>query len=391
MLTPLLLTLALMTQTWTVDDDGPADFANLDAAILASSPGDVILVEPGTYDPTTVTHDLTIVATSGEPKPKVLHELVVDGVSDFTLSGFDLYDLRVTGCIGRVRIDDCDLLSWIDFGAYGTFVVEDSAVVVITRTHSEPGYAPMYSGSAALRVVDSDVVVVDSRLHGPDGQDDVISPDWGYEGISCWGDSRLTVVACDVSGGNGGWSPKGYHEPGAVAIQGGWSSTTELVVRGSWLHRIEGGYHGGGGQAPAVSVPTGSVTWSGVTMDPVPTSWPAAVPAEPFLVLGGSDGPGAERRVQAYGTVGLPFVVVFATEPLDLELAGILGDPLLVSLGHVVTTRATVLQGQAIPANVALPLPTDPAFAGLALDVQGLAVTPLGMFLTNAHQLVLQP
>ena len=79
--------------------------------------------------------------------------------------------------------------------------------------------------------------------------------------------------------------------------------------------------------------------------------WPAAVPAEPFLVLGGSDGPGAERRVQAYGTVGLPFVVVFATEPLDLELAGILGDPLLVSLGHVVTTRATVLQGQAIPAN----------------------------------------
>lgn len=35
--------------TWTVDDDGPADFDNIQAAITASSDGDVITVAPGTY------------------------------------------------------------------------------------------------------------------------------------------------------------------------------------------------------------------------------------------------------------------------------------------------------------------------------------------------------
>ena len=35
--------------TWTVDDDGPADFDNIQAAINASSDGDEIVVEPGTY------------------------------------------------------------------------------------------------------------------------------------------------------------------------------------------------------------------------------------------------------------------------------------------------------------------------------------------------------
>ena len=35
--------------TWTVDDDGPADFATIQEAIDASGPGDTILVLPGTY------------------------------------------------------------------------------------------------------------------------------------------------------------------------------------------------------------------------------------------------------------------------------------------------------------------------------------------------------
>ncbi len=34
---------------WTVDDDGKADFDNIQAAVDAASDGDEILVEPGTY------------------------------------------------------------------------------------------------------------------------------------------------------------------------------------------------------------------------------------------------------------------------------------------------------------------------------------------------------
>jgi pectin methylesterase-like acyl-CoA thioesterase len=51
-----MLTLASNTQpvkaeprTWTVDDDGPADFSSIQEAINAASPGDTIFIKTGTY------------------------------------------------------------------------------------------------------------------------------------------------------------------------------------------------------------------------------------------------------------------------------------------------------------------------------------------------------
>ena len=41
-----------MAETWTVDDDGPADFDNIQAAVNAASDGDEIIVAPGTYTST---------------------------------------------------------------------------------------------------------------------------------------------------------------------------------------------------------------------------------------------------------------------------------------------------------------------------------------------------
>jgi len=45
----MLLTSTALADTWTVDDDGKADFDNIQAAIDASSDGDEIVVMPGTY------------------------------------------------------------------------------------------------------------------------------------------------------------------------------------------------------------------------------------------------------------------------------------------------------------------------------------------------------
>jgi len=45
----LCLAGSAMAETWTVDDDGPADFDNIQAAVDAASDGDEILVEAGTY------------------------------------------------------------------------------------------------------------------------------------------------------------------------------------------------------------------------------------------------------------------------------------------------------------------------------------------------------
>jgi predicted outer membrane repeat protein len=53
MFRPLLISLCLtstaLADTWTVDDDGKADFDNIQAAVDAASDGDEIIVMPGTY------------------------------------------------------------------------------------------------------------------------------------------------------------------------------------------------------------------------------------------------------------------------------------------------------------------------------------------------------
>jgi len=48
----MFLTSTALADTWTVDDDGKADFDNIQAAVDAASDGDEILVAPGTYTST---------------------------------------------------------------------------------------------------------------------------------------------------------------------------------------------------------------------------------------------------------------------------------------------------------------------------------------------------
>jgi hypothetical protein len=61
-----------LAETWTVDDDGPADFNTIQAAIYAASNGDEILVSPGMYQSSPalssivdIVKSLTIRSTSG--------------------------------------------------------------------------------------------------------------------------------------------------------------------------------------------------------------------------------------------------------------------------------------------------------------------------------------
>ena len=48
-LIPMFLTSTALAETWTVDDDGPADFQSISSAVYAASDGDEIIVAPGTY------------------------------------------------------------------------------------------------------------------------------------------------------------------------------------------------------------------------------------------------------------------------------------------------------------------------------------------------------
>jgi hypothetical protein len=52
LLISIFLTSTALADTWTVDDDGKADFDNIQAAVDAASNGDEIIVMPGTYTST---------------------------------------------------------------------------------------------------------------------------------------------------------------------------------------------------------------------------------------------------------------------------------------------------------------------------------------------------
>ena len=56
----LIIASSAIAETWTVDDDGPADFDNIQAAVDAASDGDEILVEPGIYTGTHKAHVILI-------------------------------------------------------------------------------------------------------------------------------------------------------------------------------------------------------------------------------------------------------------------------------------------------------------------------------------------
>ncbi len=81
-----LVTLAVPGQTAlaasiTVDDDGPADYPTIKGAIGAASPGDVIVVSPGTYsevDLTLSAANITLQSTDPED-PSIVAATIIDG------------------------------------------------------------------------------------------------------------------------------------------------------------------------------------------------------------------------------------------------------------------------------------------------------------------------
>lgn len=105
----LLSASSLHAGTWTVDDDGPADFSSIQAAIDALPAGETILVSPGVYAAFSLDKGMTIFGLAGLPRPRVQGRSVVDGAASFTIAGLRMDGLEATGVAGRGRIDDCEV------------------------------------------------------------------------------------------------------------------------------------------------------------------------------------------------------------------------------------------------------------------------------------------
>jgi parallel beta-helix repeat protein len=134
---------AVAADTWTVDDDGKADFDNIQAAVDAASDGDEIIVMPGTYTSTTdeVVNMLgkAVTLRSSDPSdPDVVASTIIDGenarrglacyfeespwypiISGFTITnGFSHYgggmynDLRVAATLTNCTFENNTATEW---------------------------------------------------------------------------------------------------------------------------------------------------------------------------------------------------------------------------------------------------------------------------------------
>ncbi|QDU65187.1 hypothetical protein [Engelhardtia mirabilis] len=385
-----LASLALAPQIWTIDDDGPADFADLPAAVAAASDGDILQLMPGDYTGTTITKDLKLFGyvVGFFESVKIVHPgLVVDGSgggpTTITLLDLQVEHLVLRNLPGRVRLDATSCYN---------VEIEGCADVVLTRA----GFGAFSSSLAALTVTDSKVSLVSSGIAGG------IAPETknGTAGLALSGESEVSAVGTRIIGGNAGDLFFGSGTPGpAIRVLDGAAS---LTVRGSSNHEIAGGYDPSSPLAPALTqVPSVQVlggtldlTWSGVDFSDAPT--PPLTTAEPYLQVGPTIpasplNPYLDRELTVFGAPGDVAVVAVAAGSSTSLPTSYLGENLRVDLGQLLLLELLVLQGQNVPATAIVTPPTGPSVVGIEVDVQALvALAGGGSFVTNSAQILLK-
>lgn len=204
-----------------VDDDGPADFADLDAAVDAAAPGDMVLVRDGTYTSFSLTGKGIVIAadqganvalrfTSFVSDVPAGQELVLSGLTSGT--GTEPSVLTLTGCEGEVWIQDCDFTGVaLHFLDEPCVRVTDCHAVVVTGSSFRGFDSTLIQsdGGAGLRIEDSNVHVYDSTITGGRGNTvaSLIGPILpalpGGSGVDHLG-GFLRVEGSTIQGGEGG-------------------------------------------------------------------------------------------------------------------------------------------------------------------------------------------
>lgn len=178
-----------------VSSSGP--FTTIQAALDASTDGDIVLVRPGTYGGFSVPdRSLTVVADSGGavnvngsiavPVLGVTHDVVLSGLrvtSVETADPYSSYPLRASNCSGSLRVQRCEF------------------VATQPTSHCHP------HADGALLQSCQDVVFVDTRLHGASNTFNVLpgSGDSQRAGSGLMAlSSRLALYECELTGGPAG-------------------------------------------------------------------------------------------------------------------------------------------------------------------------------------------
>jgi hypothetical protein len=374
---PVLLAfvLAVVGDVFTVDDDGPADFGDLQAAVDGTTAGDVLLVEPGTYGGFELDTRRTLLGRAGGPRPVITGPVTVDGPATFHIAGFELQlPLAIRHVPGRVVVDDCVL------GLGGLVLpgltIGDCREAVLSRLQSTASAAATGSGNGQEGVLleASRVQIVACTFQGNPG----FSPAFGAgglggDGLAARSGSVVMVAGSTLVGGDAGL---GFPSGDGTAGDGLRCNGSTVVVRGGPGDVLAGGaWSPGFGATPGHSLHNqgGAVVWSGVTLtDPVSNPSGTVIQAsapEPYVTITGSDLPGDDRLVQVVGPAGATGWLVAGFQPTLFTL-GKLEGPLWTDPGSLLALFPVPTSGEALPVEIPVTLPAGPGLEGLLIDVQ---------------------
>jgi len=228
-----LLASVAQASTWTVDAGGGGQFGDIQSAILASQPGDVVLVQPGNYAPFTLDRGLTII---GYGTPIVVGPITIAGLptpETAALVGIEPTELRIRLCRGAVIVQDLHQLTSI--------TVERCRDVRLTSIGIPPHSTA--TPTAGLRMQLARLEVADCDLRGADAAPCTSYQLDGGNGVTC-GQGRLHSTRSMLRGGRGSsCSQQGYYAgDGGIGLHADFNS--QVILAGDPSFRVEGGAQG---------------------------------------------------------------------------------------------------------------------------------------------------
>ncbi len=324
-------------------NNGPGtQFTQIQPAIDAAQPGDVLFVRAGNYRSFTLTVGLSIVAAGSAAPNNVVVDpgVVIRDVpvgQTVALRGLFLGNLEITDCAGLVTADVLNLaLGGALLGPGDTCVLDvtDCADVRMRQFGINPGAG---SGRDGVRVTRSRFEADGVSIDGARGQ----PGDDGGIGLICGDSSEIVISFGRVRGGTASFSGGG----GGTAITV--ASTARLAINGTEENEVaggSGGLSGAGGDgvdiAPGADVRVGHrVRVSGGTSVCCAVGAAFAGAGTPVIanptdlglfIRGGVGGLGVPPQIVLIGEPGEAVVMLFGVDTVRFPIPGFGPHPLLV-------------------------------------------------------------
>ncbi|HVS17968.1 MAG TPA: hypothetical protein VMT18_05155 [Planctomycetota bacterium] len=197
-----LLVLPATAGVITVDDSGGADFSDLPAAIAAAQPGDVLLVEPGSYSGFLLQGKPLAILGQASGQVIVNGSSQVAGIplgSEVVLADLDFWTLELSDSDGVIVVVGVRVFAWND---QNRFFVHDCADVRTLGLHADAtGFVLAPCGQSAVSLSGPGrVEIVDGFLEGRYG----VYEECGERGLLAEGGVSLLLAGTSVLGGDGG-------------------------------------------------------------------------------------------------------------------------------------------------------------------------------------------